>query len=254
MSALAPLLARWPAPAGIHALQTTRAGGVSPAPYDTLNLGGNTGDEPAHVAENRRRLREQLGLPSEPLWLRQVHGVTVQEAVNIAAEPPCADAACTTQAGVVCAVLTADCLPVLFCSDDGQWLAAAHAGWRGLAAGVLEATLARASRPPARLLAWLGAAIGPAHFEVGPEVRAAFVQVHEEDAMAFAPGHDGRWQADLYQLARLRLARAGVSRVYGGGLCTYADAQRFYSFRRACHRQAPETGRMATLIWRALPG
>lgn len=254
MSALAPLWAQWPAPPGIRALQTTRAGGVSPAPYDHLNLGGNTGDDPAHVAANRQRLREHLRLPAEPLWLRQVHGVTVQEAAQRVETAPCADAACTTLAGVVCAVLTADCLPVLFCSDDGQWLAAAHAGWRGLAAGVLEATLARAPLPPARLMAWLGAAIGPAHFEVGPDVREAFVQMNAEDATAFAPGSADRWQADLYQLARLRLARAGLSRVYGGGLCTYADAERFYSFRRACHQQAPETGRMATLIWRALPG
>lgn len=244
--------AQWPAPPGVHALQTTRAGGVSAAPYDSLNLGSNTGDAPAAVAGNRRRLYEQLQLPSEPCWLRQVHGTEIVDAA-LSAATPAADAACTTRAGVVCAVLTADCLPVLMCSEDGTWIAAAHAGWRGLAAGVLEAALARAPLPPSRLLAWLGAAIGPAHFEVGPEVREAFVAAQEQDAQAFRRGDGDRWHADLYRLARLRLARAGLSRVHGGGLCTYADARRFYSFRRACHEGQGETGRMATLIWRALP-
>jgi len=248
--------ADWPAPAGIHALQTTRVGGVSPMPYGELNLGSNTGDAPTVVAQNRRLLREQLALPREPAWLRQVHGRQVIDASALSANDPApaADAAATSAAGVVCAVLSADCLPVLFCSDDGQWIAAAHAGWRGLAAGVLEATIARAPQPPSRLLAWFGAAISPLHFEVGPEVRAIFVEACADDAAAFVPGRDGRWQADLYQLARLRLARTGLQRVYGGGRCCYAEAQQFYSFRRACHQGQAETGRMATLIWRALPG
>ncbi|WP_028080517.1 peptidoglycan editing factor PgeF [Solimonas soli] len=245
MNAAAFLHADWPAPAGVHALQTTRLGGVSAGPYASLNLGSNTADDPARVASNRARLRAALALPREPAWLRQVHGCTVVDAATVAGEAPAADAGQSGLPGVVCAVLTADCLPVLFCADDGSWVAAAHAGWRGLAAGVLEATLRCAPLPPARLMAWLGAAIGPGHFEVGPEVREAFVGARPEAGAAFAPGRGDRWQADLYALARLRLAGAGLLRVHGGGLCTYADAVRFYSFRRE-----PHTGRMAALIWR----
>jgi len=241
----AVLHADWPAPPGIHALQTTRLGGVSEGPYASLNVGSNTRDDPARVATNRAQLGAALALPREPAWLKQVHGTMVVEAATVAGEAPAADASQTREAGVVCAVLTADCLPVLFCADDGSWVGAAHAGWRGLAAGVLEATLRTAPLPPARLMAWLGAAIGPAHFEVGPEVRDTFVAHQPEAAAAFTAGHGDRWQADLYALARLRLARAGLERVYGGGLCTYADAARFYSFRREA-----DTGRMAALIWR----
>jgi len=244
------LHADWPAPAGVHALQTTRHGGVSEAAYASLNLGSNTDDDPARVIANRARLRTALALPREPAWLQQVHGTTVVDAAAVGAEPPLADASQTTAAGVVCAVLTADCLPVLLCADDGRWIGAAHAGWRGLCAGVLEAVVARAGVPPQRLLAWLGAAIGPAHFEVGPEVRDAFVRAQPQAEAAFRAGRDDRWYADLYALARLRLQRIGVQRIHGGGLCTYADAGRFYSYRRA-----PASGRMATLIWRdALPG
>lgn len=238
--------ADWPAPPQIHALQTTRLGGVSRGAYDSLNLGSNTSDDPVAVHANRQRLREALKLPSEPLWLRQVHGITVVDASHRSVEAPAADASETTASNLVCAVLTADCLPVLLCADDGGWIGAAHAGWRGLAAGVLEATVARSGLPPSRLLAWFGTAIGPAHFEVGPEVRAAFVAAQAEAATAFRAGRDDRWHADLYALARLRLQRAGVQRIHGGGLCSYADAARFYSFRRAA-----DTGRMATLIWRA---
>lgn len=246
-AALSCIEADWPAPPGVHAVQTVRAGGVSTGAHATLNLGSNTRDDAARVAVNRRLLREGLRLPREPAWLRQIHGVEVIDAaaVDAAALPPAADAAQTTAAGVVCAVLSADCLPVLFCADDGRWIGAAHAGWRGLAAGVLEATLRSAPLPPSRLLAWLGAAIGPAHFEVGPEVRAAFMAIDPAAADAFTPGRGDRWHGDLYRLARQRLARAGLERVHGGGLCTYADAARFYSFRRD-----PETGRMASLIWR----
>ncbi|WP_028009511.1 peptidoglycan editing factor PgeF [Solimonas flava] len=237
--------ADWPAPPGVHALQTTRAGGDSGGPCAALNLGSNTGDDPDRVAANRARLRAALDLPAEPAWLRQVHGTAVVDAATVGGAAPEADASATTQAGVVCAILTADCLPVLFCADDGSWIGAAHAGWRGLAGGVLEATVAVAPRPPSRLLAWLGAAIGPEHFEVGPEVRAVFVARQPQAAAAFRPGQGDRWMADLYQLARLRLAALGLTRVYGGGLCTYADVARFYSFRRE-----PQTGRMATLVWR----
>jgi YfiH family protein len=242
------LAANWPAPPQIHAVQTTRRGGVSEGACASLNLGSNTGDDAARVAANRGILREQLQLPREPAWLRQVHGTTVVDAAHVGRDAPAADASQTAEAGVVCAVLSADCLPVLFCSEDGGWIGAAHAGWRGLAAGVLEATLGLAPLPPRRLLAWFGAAIGPANFEVGPEVRAAFVGEQPEAATAFRAGRDDRWYADLYALARLRLVRAGLTRVYGGGLCTYADAGRFHSYRREA-----DGGRMAALIWRA-PG
>lgn len=240
------LAADWPAPLQVRALQTTRLGGVSRDAYGSLNLGSNTDDDPAAVRANRQRLRESLQLPAEPCWLRQVHGTTVVDAAACVAEAPAADASETRASDVVCAVLSADCLPVVLCADDGSWIGAAHAGWRGLVGGVLEAVVGRAGLPPSRLLAWFGAAIGPAHFEVGPEVRDAFVAAQAEAGAAFRAGRDDRWHADLYALARLRLQRAGVQRIYGGGLCTYSDAARFYSFRRAA-----DTGRMATLIWRA---
>lgn len=244
------IAADWPAPPGVRAGQTLRSGGLlsgmSDGAHAALNLGSNTGDDPAAVAANRALLREARQLPREPAWLRQVHGTVVVDAATVAeGSAPAADAAQTDQAGVVCAVLTADCLPVLFCADDGSWIGAAHAGWRGLAGGVLEATLRAAPLPPQRLLAWLGVAIGPAHFEVGPEVREAFTAIDPVAADAFTRGHGDRWHGDLYVLARQRLARGGLSRVFGGGLCTYADAARFYSFRRE-----PDTGRMASLIWR----
>ncbi len=237
---------KWPAPEGVRALTTTRQGGVSQAPYDTLNLGDHVGDDPRAVAENRRRLREQLSLPAEPRWLSQVHGCAVADA---AGEGACeADAAIATAPGQVCAVLTADCLPVLFCDRTGTRVAAAHAGWRGLADGVLEATLVRLGVAPDEVLAWMGPAIGPAAFEVGDEVREAFI-AHDPgagEALTSAPG--GKWLADLYTLARRRLGAAGVKAVYGGGLCTYSDAERFYSYRRD-----GVSGRIASLIWIAYP-
>ena len=235
----------WPAPAVIRALVTTRAGGVSQPPYDSLNLGDHVGDDPAAVALNRQRLRAFL--PAEPKWLKQVHGTTVARADKLtdAAE---ADAAVSFTPGTVCTVLTADCLPVLFCDRQGTRVAVAHAGWRGLAAGVLEASVAAMQCPPGDVLAWLGPAIGPQAFEVGKEVREVFVNQNPEDAVAFRP-HASRltpnhFLADIYELARLRLVRAGVRDVYGGGLCTYTDAGRFYSYRRD-----KTTGRMASLIW-----
>jgi polyphenol oxidase len=207
------------------------------------------GDAPAHVAENRRRLIEALGLPGQPRWLEQVHGTTVLDLDHYtpppedARAPPNADGAVTSRAGVVCAVLTADCLPVLFCDTEGGRIGVAHAGWRGLAAGVLQATVEAMGLTPDRLLAWLGPAIGAARFEVGPEVRAAFVERHGTDE-GFEPNQRGRWQADLYSLARQSLGLAGVESVYGGGRCTFTEADRFFSHRR----EAP-CGRMATLIW-----
>lgn len=231
----------WPAPPGVRALVTTRHGGVSAGPYASLNLGRHVGDDPAAVAENRRRLGTLL--PAEPVWLQQVHGTGVADAGSCAGMPE-ADAAFARRAGVVCAILTADCLPVLLCDGEGTVVAAAHAGWRGLAAGVLEATVAAMAVEPGRLLAWLGPAIGPAAFEVGEDVRTAFVAGDDGAAAAFTPGRPGKWFADLYALARRRLERAGVARVWGGGACTYAEPGRFYSFRRE-----RDTGRMASLVW-----
>jgi hypothetical protein len=232
----------WPAPARVRALVTTRSGGVSTGPYAGLNLGDHVGDDAAMVACNRRLLAAHL--PAEPRWLEQVHGSAVAEAER--ARPGArADASVARAPGVVCAVLTADCLPVLLCDVAGNTVAAAHAGWRGLAGGVLENTVAAMSVEPGALMAWLGPAIGPAAFEVGSEVREAFVAVDANAAAAFVQGaREGKWLADLYALARQRLHAAGVSAVHGGGACTVTDAQRFYSFRRD-----GVTGRFASLIW-----
>ena len=230
----------WPAPAPVRALTTTRAGGVSRPPWDAFNLAAHVGDAPQHVAANRAALRRRFGLPADPVWLQQVHGARVVEA-GPAAE---ADAVWSRTPGQVCAVLTADCLPVLLCDRAGDCVAAAHAGWRGLAAGVLEATVAALPADAADLMAWLGPAIGPDAFEVGDEVREAFVTADARAGAAFRPAGDGRWLADLYGLAHLRLAAAGVTRVFGGGLCTFTDRDRFYSYRRD-----GVTGRMASLIW-----
>ena len=232
----------WPAPPRVRALMTTRAGGVSQPPYDSFNPAAHVGDDPMAVEANRRLLVAHL--PSPPLWLNQVHGCGV--AVFGQAGQPEADAAVARAPGQVCAVLTADCLPVLFCEASGTAVAAAHAGWRGLAAGVLERTVEAMGGTPSRILAWMGAAIGPQAFEVGPEVRDAFVALHPEAMAAFRPSQGDRLLADIYALARLRLAAAGVEQVYGGGLCTHSDAQRFYSYRRD-----GKTGRMASLIWLA---
>lgn len=233
----------WPAPARVKGLMTSRQGGVSVAPWASLNLGDHVGDDPAHVAANRARLRRQL--PAEPGWLRQVHSARVVELGRDA--NPEADASFTRQTVQVCAVLTADCLPALFCDRGGCIVAAAHAGWRGLAGGVLEATVAAMAAPPGDILVWLGAAIGPRAFEVGNEVRETFVSQHPQAADAFlahpASAH-GKWLADIYQLARIRLASVGVEAVYGGGRCTFTEAENFYSYRRD-----GVTGRMASLIW-----
>ncbi len=230
----------WPAPARVKTCVTTRAGGVSLAPYDSLNLGEHVGDEPVAVAKNRQRLLSQLGC--KPAWLCQVHGVAVVEATpDQVAE---ADASWTATPGIACAVMTADCLPALFCDRAGSRVAAAHAGWRGLAAGVLEATLDTLAIAPEDTLVWLGPAIGPQAFEVGAEVREAFLSQHAQAEQAFSASHNpGRYMADIYQLARIRLAARGVTAIYGGDFCTYNDP-RFYSYRRAA-----QTGRFASLIW-----
>jgi YfiH family protein len=236
---------QWPAPGCVRAASTIRAGGVSDAPYDSFNLATHVGDAEAAVQANRARLRQRLRLPAEPLWLNQVHGKRIVEAGNAAVGAcPSADASFGRSTGGVCAVMTADCLPVLLCDRAGSVVAAAHAGWRGLAGGVLEATVASLGVEPRQLLAWLGPAIGPAAFEVGSEVRAAFSDVHAAAAAAFVLQPNGRWLADIYHLARIRLAAAGVDAVYGGGSCTFTDRARFYSFRRD-----KITGRMVSLIW-----
>lgn len=233
----------WPAHARVQAVVTLRAGGVSPPPYAALNLGVHVGDDPANVTKNRELLAAALQLPSEPVWLKQVHGTQVAHLPGLP-DTLEADAVCTTRVGAVCAILTADCLPVLFCDDAGSVVGAAHAGWRGLLAGVLENTVQSMNVPVAQIQAWLGPAIGPQNFEVGVEVRDAFVQCDAAASQAFVAGAPGKYFADLYLLARQRLHRHGVTRVYGGGLCTFNDTERFYSYRRQS-----VTGRLATLIW-----
>ncbi len=234
----------WPAPAGVRALSTTRAGGVSVAPYDSLNLGTHVGDDPANVAANRAQVRRIV--PSEPAWLNQVHGTVVVDAASVAGVPD-ADASVSRTPGAVCVVMTADCLPVLLCDRAGTVVGAAHAGWRGLHGGVIEATVTAMQVAPADVIAWLGPAIGPTAFEVGDEVRAAFVAVDAIADAAFKPaGQPGKWLADIYLLARQRLAALGVTAVYGGDCCTVSESRRFFSYRRD-----GVTGRMASLVWLA---
>ena len=242
--AIVPIWARWDAPAHVRALTTTRSGGTSAAAFASLNLAAHVGDDPARVAANRALLRAALDLPAEPSWLAQVHGCAVAAAGPAGAAPPEADAALTRTPGRVCAVLTADCLPVLLTDRAGKVAAAAHAGWRGLLDGVLEATVAALDTAPDDVFAWLGPAIGPDAFEVGPEVRDQFLARGAESAAAFRRGRGDRWWADLYLLARQRLAGVGVRRVTGGDFCTCSEPRRFFSYRRDGH-----TGRMASLIW-----
>ena len=267
------LPADWPTPPGVRALTTLRHGlGGSRSPFDAFNLGARCGDDADAVAENRRQLEAALALPSSPHWLKQVHGV---EVVRFAAHPPAqaggrwegggsiegqphpnpppqagqgdepeADAAVTATAGTVLAILTADCLPVVLAAKDGSEVAAAHAGWRGLSAGVLEATVAAMRTSPDQLVAWLGPAAGPQAYEVGQEVHAAFTSRDGRARMAFLPTRPGHWRVDLYTLARQRLLDAGVTDVHGGGLCTISDPARFFS-----HRRDGRSGRIATLAW-----
>lgn len=235
----------WPAPERVKAVVTTRAGGVSGAPFDTFNMGLHVEDDPDAVLENRAKLQQIIGTQYNPQWLQQVHGVSVVEALP----DDCVrqgDGVFTRRAQLPCAVMTADCLPVFFCDKGGTQVAVAHAGWRGLAAGVLEATLAKFNVPGSQLMAWLGPAIGPSVFEVGAEVRASFLQYSSLTEQAFVPNpaRPEHWFADLYLLARLRLMEQGVEQVSGGDFCTFSDARRFYSYRRE-----NVTGRMASLIW-----
>lgn len=239
------IVPEWPAPPGVRALVTTRAGGTSAAPFASFNVGFSTGDALEAVQENRRRLRELL--PGEPRWLTQVHGAEVVDAES-ALDRPAADASVAKTPGTVCAILVADCLPVLFCDREGSLIAAAHGGWRGLAAGVIDNTVAAlraAGADPRDLFAYIGPGIGPRAFEVGDEVRQAYVSNDASVQSAFVPHGPGKWLADLPALARRALERCGVRDVQGGNLCTYSDAKRFYSYRRD-----KVTGRMAALIWR----
>ena len=232
-------------PAGVRIHATTRAmAGFSTGPYERCNLGIRAGDDPELVMRNRAALVDALELPAEPLWLDQVHGIDVIDADAPDGATSCADASFTRARGRVLAVLTADCLPVVLAAEDASVVGVVHAGWRGLSAGVIEACLARLDVPAARVVAWLGPAISPKHYEVGEEVRAAFL-AHDAGAdTAFAATRPGHWSCDLYALARRRLARAGVAQTTGGEHCTHADAARFYSYRRD-----GETGRIATLAW-----
>lgn len=230
----------WPAPVRVRALQTTRGGGLSKPPYDSLNFGMHVSDDPFTVAANRNRLDTLV--PSEPVWLEQVHGTAVVMAESAGCAPQ-ADACITRATNAVCVVMTADCLPVFLCDDAGTVAGVAHAGWRGLADGVIESTVIAMKTMPASLMAWLGPAIGPQAFEVGPEVRETFLKNDAASEFAFTP-RDGKYLADLYLLARQRLRALGVTRIYGGDFCTFSDAQRFFSYRRD-----GRTGRMASLIW-----
>jgi YfiH family protein len=258
------VLPEWQAPAGVRALSTRRAGGVSSGVYASWNLGDHVGDAPEAVAENRRRLRAAAGLPAEPVWLRQVHGSAVADldgargggqghgdrggaaraGDSSAGAGEGFDAAFTRRRGRVCAILTADCLPVLFAAADGGAVAAAHAGWRGLAAGVLPATVKALGVAPKDLLAWIGPAIGPRHFEVGPEVREALLALDPGAVSSFTLNSRGRFLADLPALAQRQLAAAGVGRIAATDECTYADPARYFS-----HRRDGQCGRQATLIW-----
>ena len=240
MANLPLIIPEWPAPANVKALQTTRLGGVSTGVYASLNLGDHVKDSPQHVAANRQLLSAYM--PSEPVWLNQVHGVRVIDAA-LSSCLESADASFTNRKQVVCVTMTADCLPVLLCDQTGTAVAAIHAGWRSLCDGVIEATVAAMPVQAGQLMAWLGPAIGPDAFEVGSEVRAQFMAQGMQAESAFKP-KEGKWLGDLYAIARQRLQTLGVTQVYGGGRCTYSEPETFFSFRRD-----GDTGRMGTFIW-----
>ena len=243
LSADSFLIPDWPAPPRVRAAQTTRIGGAGQGAYAGFNLALHVGDDSQRVVANRAELRSALSLPAEPRWLEQVHGIHARQLPSASCNA--SDAAWTSAPGEVCVVMSADCLPVLFCDEAGSCVAAAHAGWRGLADGVLEAAIAAMPAAPSKLMAWLGPAIGPQAFEIGAEVRARFVEGDASAAQYFAAAADAdKFYADLVGLARARLRRAGLQNISGGGYCTYQDAMRFFSFRRdrVC-------GRMASLVW-----
>jgi YfiH family protein len=248
------LVPNWPAPANIHAATTLRTGGVSQGSYSSLNPACHVGDDADRVRQNRQIIREMLDLPAEPVWLNQIHSNRAVKAVKTASLQQ-ADASYADESGVVCAVMTADCLPLLLCATDGSQVAAIHAGWRGLLSGIISNTVMAMQIPPSPpftkggiggdLLVWLGPAIGPDCFEVGAEVRDAFLEKSAAFISAFKKQSNGKWLADIYQLARVDLAALSIVKVYGGTNCTVTEYERFYSYRRDT-----QTGRMATLIWR----
>jgi len=249
------LPANWPAPKNIHAFTTLRNGmGVSRPPFDQFNLGNRNseqGDDPIAVEKNRELLVQAFSLPDRPHWLRQVHGVDVlrfdgspKPSGNYQQDEPVADASVTSKKNIVLSILTADCLPVLFCNTDGGEVAAAHAGWRGLANGMLQNTVRAMNSEPENIMAWLGPAAGPAAYEIGAEVRDAFVHYDKNAEVAFVPSRENHWKVDLYQLARMRLQSMGISKVYGGDHCSISEPDSFFS-----HRRDQQTGRMASLIW-----
>jgi YfiH family protein len=236
------LVPDWPAPAHIHAVMTLRTGGVSEGVFNSLNVAAHVGDDDDRVRQNRQLVKDSLVLPSEPVWLEQIHSNRVVNAANTPVRQQ-ADASYTDTMGIVCAVMTADCLPILICTVDGSQVAAIHAGWRGLLAGIISNTIV--ALKTRTVLVWLGAAIGFDCFEVGAEVRDAFIAKSADFAPAFKPKINGKWLADIYQLARIDFAALGITAIYGGDFCTMTDEVRFYSYRRD-----KETGRMASLIWR----
>jgi len=237
------LVPDWSAPSAVKSLVTTRAGGASTSPFDHFNLATHVEDNMTDVQRNRSLLQAEAGLPAEPIWLQQVHGIQVVRA-ELAEQEHIADASTTAEADVVCTIMTADCLPVLFCNQSGTQVAAAHAGWRGLANGILETTRNTFECESVDIMAWLGPAIGPQAFEVGDDVRDIYLDADPALAAVFAPGKPGKWVLDIYAAARLRLAALGITNVSGGEYCTYTDQARFYSYRRD-----GQTGRMASLIW-----
>lgn len=249
------LTADWPAPKNIRAFTTLRNGmGVSKPPFDQFNLGNRNsdqGDNPVAVEKNRELLMQAFSLPAPPHWLRQVHGVDVlrfdgtpKPSGDYHQDEPVADASVTSQKNIVLSILTADCLPALFCNKDGTEVAAAHAGWRGLAAGILENTVRSMNSEPENIMVWLGPAAGPLAYEVGAEVRDAFVKADNHAEVAFIPARENHWKVDLYQLARLRLQGMGVTSIYGGEHCSISESDKFFS-----HRRDQQTGRMASVIW-----
>lgn len=244
MSSFLPLIKpNWPAPPQIHAICTTRAGGISRSPYDSLNLGDHVGDDPAAVAQNRLILNNALNLPNEPCWISQVHGMRAVNTQDWQIGDK-ADASYTTTPNAICAVMTADCLPILLCNQTGDYVAAIHAGWRGLAAGIIEATIAKAPCEPSQIMAWLGPAIGPTAFEAGDDVRNIFLSQAPENKSGFTSITEGKWWVDMYHIARQHLSAVGIYDIYGDVDCTVLNPDRFFSFRRD-----HDTGRMASLIW-----
>ncbi len=234
----------WPAPKNICAFTTTRLGGVSQGQYASLNLGLHVDDDPEAVAENRRLLIETLNIPNEPMWLNQVHGANVMNVVAEKLRDEGVDASYSTLPNQVCVIQTADCLPILLCTRNGTTVAAIHGGWRSLQQGIIANTVAAMQADPTTLLAWLGPAIGPEHFEVGPDVRALFMENDLSHSKAFTPGKNDRWLANIYLIARQQCQRLGINAITGGDLCTVSDPMRFYSYRRD-----GATGRQASLIW-----